>query len=192
MNDSVSVVCDQCGARFRVKPNAYKIMKTLKCTKCGHLVPLTKPIVEASPPPPAPAPVPPAPEAEPKQDVAVVEKVTEKADATPTDTEKIAALELEIDRLREKLKASELEIAESDARIASLQELWHSKELEAREMSARATKAETEARQARAIRDAFLARAKSELAHYLVGERDAALTRFAELEKKLQAINPEG
>ena len=190
MNDTVSVACEKCGARFRVKPNAYKIMKALKCTKCGTMIPLAKPAEEPAPPPPAP---PPPPVSEPETVVAppAAEPVAEAVPAKPAEEDSSAKLLLEIEQLRAKLKAAERENAESDARIASLQELWHSKELEVREMSARLAKAEAEAKQAREIRDAFLSKAKTELAHYLVGERDAALSRFADLEKKLLSIKPD-
>jgi len=193
MNDTlITVACDKCQTRFRVKPNVFKIMKSLRCTKCGNQIPLVKPadpepVAPETPPveavqAPAPAPSPsPAPVTPP---AAAVEAPTPSADA------EISSLKKEVETLKAKLKTAEQEIGESDARIASLQELWHGKELEIREMSARLAKAENDMKQAMRIRDEFLAKARSELASYLVGERDAALTRFAELEKKLLSMQP--
>jgi hypothetical protein len=217
----VTITCNKCQARLKIKPNVFKIMKNLRCTKCGNgillapfaeaakeaataptvatapaitppPVPLEAPVappepapepipapiiappaVEASPPPPRPAPV-------PHESVQIIE--TLKAE--------IESLKAEVAALRKKLTATETELGEADARIASLQELWHSKEIEAREMSARTTKAEQIAQQATAQRDAFLARIKDELSMHLLKERDAALTRFAELEKKLLSLPP--
>jgi chromosome segregation ATPase len=95
-----------------------------------------------------------------------------------------------VEELKRKLRAAEQEIAELDARVGDLQGLWHSKEVEARELLARATRAEQEAAEARAEREQFAARARAELTAYLVGERDAALTRFADLERRLLGPAP--
>jgi hypothetical protein len=202
MNDTlVSVACEKCQSRFRIKPNVFKIMKTLRCSKCGSQILLAKFEAAAKA---AIAPVPP-----PVIDTPVLATAPEKvlppvAETPPPEMpptpvavpvvirndEEIEKLNSEIEKLQIKLKAADQEVGEMDARVASLQELWHSKELEIREMSARLARAEKEAREALAIRDAFLAKAKSELAAYLVGERDAALTRFSDLEKKLLTIAP--
>jgi len=185
MNDTlVSVACEKCQARFRIKPNVFKIMKTLRCSKCGYQIPLAKfEVAAAAVVAPAPAPV---------VEIPVPEATAIPIDipvTTGDDVEKEKLLS-ELANLRIKLKAADQEIGAMDARVASLQELWHSKELEVREMSARLAQAEKEARDALAIRDTFLAKAKSELAAYLVGERDAALTRFSDLEKRLLTIEP--
>jgi septal ring factor EnvC (AmiA/AmiB activator) len=102
----------------------------------------------------------------------------------------IDSLKTEVASLHKKLKTTETELGEADARIASLQELWHSKEIEAREMSARTAKAEQAAQLATTQRDAFFARIKDELSMHLLKERDASLTRLAELEKKLLSLPP--
>ena len=217
----VTITCNKCQARLKIKPNVFKIMKNLRCTKCGNGIllapfaeaakeaaaapaaapapaitpppvpleapvappeptpePITAPViappaVEASPPPPRPAPV-------PHESVQIIETLTAEIDS----------LKAEVAALHQKLKTTETELGEADARIASLQELWHSKEIEAREMSARTAKAEQATQQATDQRDAFLARIKDELSMHLLKERDASLTRFAELEKKLLSLPP--
>jgi len=227
----VTITCNKCQARLKIKPNVFKIMKNLRCTKCGNGI-LLAPFAEAAreaasaaaapataeavTPPPAPVeppkstpaptpepasapsapsvpppvtlapppPPPPTPRESPSEIAALKTELTQLADEN-------AGLKAEIETLSKKLKKAEFELGESDARVASLQELWHSKEMETREMSARANKAEQEAKTATSQRDAFLARIKDELSMHLLKERDAALTRFAELEKKLLSLPPE-
>lgn len=187
MNDELATItCDRCQTRLRVKPGLLKVMKTIKCTKCGHHIPV---VPTASPPPAEPPPVPaPAPT---RETSAAPESSPESIPPSAPAPAPLRNSEEELEALRLKLRAAEHELAESDARIASLQELWHGKEIELREMSARLHKAEAEAKTALSIRDEFLARAKNELAIYLVGERDASLSRFTELEKRLLALHPD-
>lgn len=241
----VTITCSKCQARLKIKPNVFKIMKNLRCTKCGNGIllapfaeaareaaaaPVAPPVPTPLPAPadvlststataPAPTPVPepaplpsspaqapapapvlvPQPSAESLAEIAALtselaavksELAAIKAELTELLNDK-SGLKAEIEALGKKLKTTEFELGESDARVTSLQELWHSKELEAREMSARAQKAEQEAKSSTAQRDAFLARIKDELSMHLLKERDAALTRFAELEKKLLSLPPE-
>jgi len=193
MNENlVTITCDHCQSRLRVKPGLLKVMKTIKCSKCGRPVAVTN---VTSPPADEPrVEIPGAPEvASPV--TATPDVVTPRDAASSVNVEEAAAAldkrkDEEIASLRNKIRNAEQELAESDARISDLQELWHSKEIEVREMAARLKQAEEESRRALALRDEFLARAKNELAIYLVGERDSALSRFSELEKRLTELQP--
>lgn len=194
MNESfATLTCDHCQTRLRVKPGLLKVMKTIKCSKCGRPVAVTNVILPpAEEPrqetPTAPEAAPPAvaaPDVIPPNDAVPSTKVEEPAAASPDQLK-----DEELASLRAKLRAAEQELAESDARISDLQEQWHSKEIEIREMAARLKHAEEESRRALALRDEFLAKAKNELAIYLVGERDSALSRFSELEKRLIQLQP--
>lgn len=210
MNETlIAISCDKCQSRFRVKPNIFKFMKTLRCSKCGNSIPLARFAAEASARAPAPSagtaeqpvpvapaeePAPVAPAPEPAPEAAVTQPVPEAAATPPAPAEQppVAApsLQKEFDTLQSRVRALEAELAESDARVAELQILWQSKEIEVREMAERMHRAEKNAREALAARDAFLARIKDELALHLVRERDASLTRFAELERKLLSLAP--
>ena len=64
-DDTTLLVCDKCGAKLRVRTGLIKVMKTVKCSRCGTAVPTTpKPgaapaagdPAPASPPTPPPAP----------------------------------------------------------------------------------------------------------------------------------------
>lgn len=55
------VVCEKCGARLKLKPIQLKILKEVKCGKCGNRIP-TSNAVSADAVPPAADEAPPAPE----------------------------------------------------------------------------------------------------------------------------------
>lgn len=191
-----TIICDNCEAKLKVKPGLLKVMKVIKCSKCKHSIKVADIIqVEVQPEPqlePQPAiAAAPRPKAENAalldQSVQVVE--SESAPVTPLPP---VNYEEEMDDLKIQLAAAKQEVSELDERVASLQQLYQSKEVEVREMIARVHKAEAEAKQAIEVRDAFLARIKQELAVYLVNEREASLARFSELESKLMGLEPEG
>ncbi len=200
-DELIPISCDKCQARFRIKPNVFKIMKTLRCTKCGHNIVLAKfaeaartttepqapaPVAASVTPAPAPAMETPASAtSEPAKPVAA------PPPPAPVAIDPVPSLKEEIESLRAKIRILETDLAEADTRVADLQKLWQGKELEVREMADRMNKAEASAKQAIALRDAFLARVKHELAIHLVKERDASMSRFAEFEHKLLEIKPE-
>jgi len=199
-SDLVMITCERCQTRLRVKPGLLKVMKTIKCSKCGHPIPVANvstiaPIAASVIPDPASAvPETPKPEEQPVPVQIAPEAIPEKI-APPAVTIEYVTVpdrskDAELESLRAKLRAAEQELAESDARISDLQERWHGKEIEVREMSARLRVAEEEANRALTIRDEFLAKARNELAVYLIGERDSALSRFSELEKRLTTLQP--
>lgn len=196
MNDElIPIVCDACQARLRVKSTVFSITKSVRCSKCGANIILAK-FKPGQPPAPAPAPAPVDPAPAPTIDVAPPPAPPAVSVAPPAidDTEKdelrqeLATLRAELTALQTRFKAVQQELFESDARIADLQQLWHGKEIEGRELAERAARAETAAKQAIAERDAFLARIKDELSMHLLKERDASLQRFAELEQRMRSL----
>lgn len=204
-DELIPITCEKCQARLRVKPGVFKIMKAVRCTKCGASItlapfapkpgaPAAAPAAPAPEPAPAPAPAPipvaepPAPT--PAEPVAAAAPPPPPPPATPPPAPPSTPAP-ELEALHRRIAILERDLAEAEARVTDLQQLWQSKEIEVREMADRLRHAEKTADQAVALRDAFLGRIKDELSLHLLKERDASLTRFAELERKLLSLSPE-
>lgn len=235
----VTIICANCSAKLKMKPGLLKVMKTIKCAKCGKGIiladavqtdgeeqaiqpaaataaaapkpppPAEKPKTEPAAPAkplvkiqpdikPAAAPLPKAPE--PTQNAEQIDKLKAahaeqiaelKAAHARQTAELTANYEKTIESLKSELQNSRQEISELDDRVASLQELWHSKEVESRQIADRARKASEESEKVLKMRDDILGRIKRELAVFLVSEREASLARFSELETKLMSVEPE-
>ena len=193
----ITILCDSCDTKLKVKPGLLKVMKTIKCTKCKHPIKVSNIKIEAPvrkkshPKEPVPQPQPKEAAITPQNfallntNIHVVEADTSVAVTPEPQPEPKLDYELENQNLREQLSAAQQEISEMNERVGSLQELWQSKEMEVRELAGRLKNAEEEARKALSVRDDILSEIKQELGLFLVEERDAALKRFADMENKL-------
>lgn len=225
-DNSAFLVCSKCNTRLSMKPGLLKVLKTIRCSKCGHGINVAEafaanlvemPLAEKSSapvesvasakPPASPASPPTAvaavPDAKAAEDVSSLREklltaerdivqLQDKLSRAERETSELKSMLEAVNRETDELAAARREIDELNDRVTSLQQLWHSKELESRDIAKRAKDAEKLAEDALAIRNTFLESARRELAIYLVGERDAALSRFSALEKKLLEIKPEG
>ena len=206
-DDMVLLQCEACSTRLKVRAVTARIMKDVKCPKCGQKVPTKNVVAPAESAPvaaPAPAPVPaPDPAATPPP-APVVEKSAEPAApvvaAPPVvdDTElklaraRVTELEQQVADLNARVRAlsvpppAEAElaqarviIAEQEERLTQLQQLWYEKEKETRTAVTTAQRAQQERKQA-------LDQIEALLKSYHEAEIEAATDRINNLNVRLQ------
>lgn len=208
-DDMVLLQCEACSTRLKVRAVTARIMKDVKCPKCGQKVPTKNVVAPAESAPvaaPASAPVP-APAATPAP-APVLEKSVELA-AAPViapppvvdDTElklaraRVTELEQQVADLNARVSAlsvpppaspAEAElaqarviIAEQEERLTQLQQLWYEKEKETRTAVTTAQRAQQERKQA-------LDQIEALLKSYHEAEIEAATDRINNLNVRLQ------
>lgn len=214
-DDMVVLQCEKCGTRLKVRAVAIKVLKEVKCAKCGHKVP-TKGAVPAPEPasvqPAAPPPEPAAPESPvvpavaaapepPRPAVPDLAPELAAARARAAELEQVvAARDAAIEEL--KRRVAELESrpapvappqADSSAELAETRRTIAEQEARISELQTLWYEKERESRtalssvsQARQERDAVLGGIRSLLKSYHEAEIQAATDRINQLDERIR------